>query len=69
MLLERAVHIGCPECGVVVLLHDVHITPEGEVRPAFMHPCGFTDMVHLQGWSTLRPGMPTAQRVSNPTSR
>ena len=67
--LDRAVHVGCPECGVVVPLHDVHITPEGEVRPAFVHSCGFTDMLQLAGWTGLRPGVPTAQRGSNPTAR
>ncbi len=67
--IDRAVHIGCPECGEVVLLHDIHITPEGEVRPAFMHGCGFTDMLMLAGWTTLRPGVPTANRGSNPTAR
>jgi hypothetical protein len=67
--IERAVHVGCPECGAVVLLHDVHISPEGEVRPNFMHGCGFNDTLQLAGWTTLRPSFPTAQRGSNPTAR
>ena len=67
--VERAVHVGCPECGEVVLLHDVHIGDQGEVRPAFSHPCGFNDMIQLAGWSSLRPGIPTAQRGTNPTNR
>ena len=67
---ERAVHVGCPDCGTVKLLDDVHITPEGEVRPAFSCACGFQDMLILAGWEEMRPGFPSAQRSGgNPSPR
>lgn len=66
--LERSVHVGCPACGTIQLLRDVHISPEGDVRPTFTCACGFQDALRLAAWKTLRPQFPTAgRRGGNPT--
>ncbi len=69
--MDRAVHIGCPSCGVATpLSRQAHITPDGEVRPTFLCECGFNDDLVLGNWASQRAEVPSVQhRGTNPLTR
>jgi len=65
--IERTVDIGCPNCGKFHRLSKPTISPDGDVRPIVMCPCGFNDFVRLLGWQSQRAEYPTVRR-GNPRS-